>query len=106
MNTTNAVPAPPVPSFDYSRVAVSLPEAAGVASTPHMLTIAAQLAALLRARIESGELARGRPLPSEDTLMQRYGVTEETAHAAIRALVTEGLAYLVEGRGAYVAWRR
>jgi DNA-binding GntR family transcriptional regulator len=106
MNATNAMPTPPVPSFDYSRVARALPEPASVASTPHMLTIAAQLAAVLQARIESGELARGRPLPSEHTLMQRYGVTEETARTAVRALVTKGLAYLVEGRGAYVAWRR
>jgi GntR family transcriptional regulator len=106
MNATHAMPAPPVPSFDYARVARALPAAGGVASTPHMMTIAAQLAALLRARIESGQLARGRPLPSEHTLAQRYGVTEETARTAVRTLITEGLAYLVAGGGAYVAWRR
>jgi Bacterial regulatory proteins, gntR family len=95
--------APPVPSFSYARVAEAL--AAGWAGTPHGLTIAAQLAALLRARIGSGELARGKPIPAEPALMQQYGVSRDTVHAAVRALLAEGLVYVVEGRGAYVAWR-
>jgi hypothetical protein len=45
---------PPVPSFDYARAVAALAEGGG---TPYMLTIAAQRAAMLRARIESGELA-------------------------------------------------
>jgi hypothetical protein len=102
----DAPDAPAVPSFSYARVAEALPgRTAGVASTPHMLTIAAQLAALLRARIASGELGRGRPIPAESTLMEEYGVTRDTVGLAVRALVAEGLAYEVEGRGAYVAWR-
>ena len=32
-----------------------------------------QLAAILRKRIESGELAPRRPIPSESTLMQEFG---------------------------------
>ena len=73
--------------------------------TPYMLTIAAQLAAILRARIGSGELGRGRPMPSESTLMQQYGVTRETARKAVRVLVGEGLVYVEQDRGACVAWR-
>lgn len=92
--------APPVPSFDYSRVVEAL---GGSAGTPHMLTIAAQLATMLRARIESGELAPNQPIPGEPTLMRQYGVARETVRKAVRALVTEGLVYVVEGRGAYVA---
>jgi GntR family transcriptional regulator len=69
-----------------------------------MLTIAAQLAAILRARIGSGELGRGRPMPSESTLMQQYGVTRETARKAVRVLVGEGLVYVEQDRGACVAW--
>ena len=91
--------APPVPSFDYARVVEAL------AGTPHMLTIAAQLAAMLRARIGSGELAPNQPIPGESTLMRQYGVARETACKAVRALVSEGLAYVVQGRGAYVAAR-
>ncbi len=88
-----------VPSFNYARVVEALP------GTPYMLTIAAQLAAMLRARIASGELAPNQPIPGESTLMGQYGVARETARKAVRDLVTEGLAHVVEGRGAQVAAR-
>lgn len=64
-----------------------------------------QIAAILRARIESGELVPDRPVPSESTLMQTYGVARETARKAVRVLVAEGLVYVVQGRGAYVTSR-
>jgi DNA-binding GntR family transcriptional regulator len=62
-----------------------------------------QIAAILRAQIEARELVPDRPIPSEATLMQRYGVARETARKAVRVLVGEGLVYVVQGRGAYVA---
>jgi GntR family transcriptional regulator len=68
-----------------------------------MLTIAAQLAALLWARIGSGKLAPHRPIPGEPTLLRQYGVAPEASRKAVRALVAEGLAFMVEGRGACVA---
>jgi GntR family transcriptional regulator len=37
--------------------------------------------------------------------MQEYGVARETARKAVRVLVAEGLVYVVQGRGAYVAER-
>jgi hypothetical protein len=89
--------APPVSCFDYARVVEALP------GTPYMLTIAAQLAAILRARIRSGELAPNQPVPGESTLMRRYGVARETARKAVGALVAERLVYVAQGRGAYVA---
>lgn len=61
-----------------------------------------QVAAILRARIESGELVPDRPIPSESRLMQEYGVARETARKAVRVLVGEGLVYVVQGRGSYV----
>src|SRR5215468_6408628 len=76
----NMPDAPPVPSFDYARVVEALP------GTPHMLTIAAQLAAMLRARIGSGALAPDQPIPGDSTLMRRYGVARESAHQAVRSL--------------------
>jgi regulatory GntR family protein len=91
--------APPVPSFDYERVVEALP------GTPYMLTIAAQLATIVRARIRSGELAPNQPIPGEPTLMRQYGVAQETARKAVRALAAEGLVYVVPGCGAYVAAR-
>jgi hypothetical protein len=92
--------APPSPSSDYSRVTEAL---AGSARTPYMLTIAAQLAALLRARIGSGKLAPHRPIPGEPALLRQYGAAPEASREAVGALVAEGLALKVEGRGAYIA---
>jgi len=64
-----------------------------------------QIAGILRARIEAGELVPGRPVPSEATLMGEFGVARETARKAVRVLVGEGLVFVVQGRGAYVADR-
>jgi DNA-binding GntR family transcriptional regulator len=61
-----------------------------------------QLAAILRAQIEAGELEPDRPVPSLVTLMGEYGVARETARKAVRVLVAEGLVKIVPGRGAYV----
>ena len=61
-----------------------------------------QLAAILRAQIESGELEGDRPLPSLVTLVQTYGVARGTAAKAVQVLVGEGLAVIVPGKGAYV----
>jgi GntR family transcriptional regulator len=85
----------------------------GVAGYRHRVTVDheapqpvyQQIAAILRARIEAGELAPNRAIPSESRLMQEYGVARETARKAVRVLVAEGLVYVVQGRGAYVTER-
>ncbi len=64
-----------------------------------------QLADILRARIESGELAPRRPIPSKRTLMQEYGVAGGTIDKAIGILRDEGLVRTVTGRGIYVVDR-
>jgi GntR family transcriptional regulator len=61
-----------------------------------------QVAGILRARIQSGEIPPGRALPSESTLMQEHGIARETARKAVRVLRDEGLVQIVQGRGAYV----
>jgi hypothetical protein len=96
----NVPHAPPAPGFGCSRAVEAL---AGSARTPYMLTIPAQLAVMLRARIGSGKLAPHRPIPSESTLLRQYGVAPEATRRAVRALVAEDLVFMVEGRGAYVA---
>ncbi|HKN52570.1 MAG TPA: winged helix-turn-helix domain-containing protein, partial [Amycolatopsis sp.] len=45
-----------------------------------------QLADLLRQQITTGELAPGAPVPSETTLMQRYGISRNTVRLAIQLL--------------------
>jgi len=64
-----------------------------------------QLAAILRAAIQSGELEPDRPVPSYMTLMQEHGVARGTAAKAVRVLVDEGLVRIVPGRGVYVIAR-
>ena len=61
-----------------------------------------QLAAILRARIEAGEIPAGRALPSETTLMQEHGLARETVRKAVRVLRDAGLVQIVQGRGVYV----
>lgn len=65
-----------------------------------------QVAGLIRARIESGELRPGDPIPSQNWIIQNYGVARQTAHNALRLLVDEGLVVIVPGVGALVARRR
>lgn len=64
-----------------------------------------QVAAILRARIASGELAPDRPVPSEAQLVQEYGIARGTARRAIEVLRDEGLVVTVQGRGTYVTPR-
>lgn len=61
-----------------------------------------QLADILRAQIASGQLAPGRPIPSEQDLMDQHGVSRGTAARAVRLLRNEGLVTLVFGRGTFV----
>ncbi len=64
-----------------------------------------QVAGILRAAIESGELVPDRAIPSESRLMQEHGIARETARKAVRVLADEGLVYVVQGRGVYVSRR-
>ena len=60
----------------------------------------------LRARILSGELAPGSPIPTENELIERYGVSRTTVREAILPLVQEGLLYRKQGKGTFVAARK
>lgn len=64
-----------------------------------------QLADLLAARIECGDLEAGKPLPSESTLRQEYGLARGTVRAAVRVLRERGLVVTVPQRGTYVLAR-
>jgi DNA-binding GntR family transcriptional regulator len=61
-----------------------------------------QIAAALRERIASGELASGDPVPSAKTLSQEYGTSVETARKALRMLLAEGLIEYAAGLSFYV----
>ena len=62
-----------------------------------------QIAAIIAARIESGELEPRRRIPSETDIVQEYGVARETARRAVAYLRTQGLIYTVPQRGSFVS---
>jgi len=64
-----------------------------------------QLAAILRQKINSGELGHLDPLPSETRLTQEYEISRDTARRAIEALRDDGLVFTVAQRGTFVGPR-
>lgn len=62
-----------------------------------------QLADILAGRIERGELPAGRIIPSENTLIQEFGIARETVRKAVQVLRERGLVVTVHGRGTYVS---
>jgi DNA-binding GntR family transcriptional regulator len=64
-----------------------------------------QIADELRAMIESGEIPPRHVLPSVNTLVQRYGVADQTVRKAVGVLRAEGLVHTVNGKGTYVSPR-
>jgi GntR family transcriptional regulator len=65
-----------------------------------------QVADALRAAIRSGELADGQLLASETELMDRYGVSRNSARNAVALLRVEGLVVTEHGRGTFVRAHR
>jgi GntR family transcriptional regulator len=64
-----------------------------------------QLAGILRARIQSGEIPAGHALPSITTLVQETGLAVGTVRKAIKVLSDEGLVVTVPGRGSFATRR-
>jgi DNA-binding GntR family transcriptional regulator len=64
-----------------------------------------QIAAILRGRIEGGELEADRPIPSEAQIQQEFGVARETARKAVALLREEAWVVTVPGLGTYVRKR-
>lgn len=64
-----------------------------------------QLAAILRARITSGEYGHLDPLPSEDRLKDEFGISRDTVRRAVAVLRSEGLVFTVPHRGTFVGPR-
>jgi DNA-binding GntR family transcriptional regulator len=65
-----------------------------------------QIAAIIRERIESGELEPNRPIPSEVQIENEFGVARATARRAVAVLRDEGLIVTVPGMGSYVKPKR
>jgi GntR family transcriptional regulator len=65
-----------------------------------------QLAAILRGRIQSGEIGPEEALPSITFLVQETGLAVGTVRKAIKTLADEGLVVTVPGRGSFATKRR
>jgi len=65
------------------------------ATPPYM-----QLAAVLRSRIEAGEITAR--LPGEKSLQQEFGLALATVRKSVKVLRDEGLVRTVPGWGTYV----
>jgi GntR family transcriptional regulator len=61
-----------------------------------------QLTRILREKIRSGEYARLDRLPSEQSLVQQYGVSRDTVRKVVALLRDEGLVFTLGQRGTYV----
>jgi GntR family transcriptional regulator len=64
-----------------------------------------QIADDLRHKIESGELAHGTRLPTEDQLMISYHASRNTVRGALKKLTTAGLVDTLHGKGTFVSQR-
>lgn len=58
-----------------------------------------QIADELRRLIESGELAPGAMVPSENVLAERFGVARGTVRSALAVLLDDGLLEVLPGQG-------
>lgn len=55
-----------------------------------------------RRRIAAGQWAAGAPLPTDEALMQEFGVSRHTVRVALNELVTEGVIERFPGRGSFI----
>jgi GntR family transcriptional regulator len=66
------------------------------------LPVYLQLADIIERRIKAGELRVGRTIPSEQTLMQEYGLSRGSVRQAVSVLRERALVDTVPHRGTFV----
>ncbi len=64
-----------------------------------------QIADDIEEQIRAGRLAPAEEIPSETTLMERYGVSSGTVRKAVAQLRTSGLVDTYQGKGSFVKSR-
>ncbi|KOP81579.1 GntR family transcriptional regulator [Cytobacillus solani] len=62
-----------------------------------------QLMERLKGAIQDGQWTHEDKIPSENQLMEQFGVSRNTAKKAIEELVQEGILYRIQGKGTFVA---
>jgi GntR family transcriptional regulator len=61
-----------------------------------------QVESVLRDEVAARAYAEGAPLPTEEAMVRRFGVSRITVRRALERLAQEGLIYRVPGRGTFV----
>jgi GntR family transcriptional regulator len=61
-----------------------------------------QVESVLRDEVAAGKYPSGEPLPTEESLVRRFGVSRITVRRALDRLAQEGLIYRIPGRGTFV----
>lgn len=79
----------------------NLDEITSIHTSPYRLYHS--LGQVIRSKIQSGEWAVGKQIPSERMLIQAFGVSRATVRQAIENLVKEGILYRQHGKGTFVA---
>jgi GntR family transcriptional regulator len=77
----------------------------GMSQPRPRVPISQQIAADIRAKIESGEYTPDVALPSISKLAEQYGVATGTIQKALRILKQEGLIETIPAYGTFVAER-
>ena len=74
-----------------------------VMSAAHDSLLYARVETVLAGEITDGDLKVGDQLPTEDSLIARFGVSRITVRRAIQNLVSRGLVEIRRGKGTFVA---
>src|SRR5579863_3998920 len=74
-----------------------------VMSGAHDSLLYARVETVLAGEISDGDLKIGDQLPTEDSLIARFGVSRITVRRAIQNLVGRGLVEIRRGKGTFVA---
>src|SRR5580692_8814204 len=74
-----------------------------VMSAAHDSLLYARVETVLAGEITDGDLKVGDQLPTEDSLVARFGVSRITVRRAIQNLVSRGLVEIRRGKGTFVA---
>src|ERR1700686_2150154 len=72
-------------------------------SAGHDSLLYARVETVLAGEITDGDLRVGDQLPTEDSLIARFGVSRITVRRAIQNLVNRGLVEIRRGKGTFVA---
>jgi len=82
-----------------------MPQALVIREVSRPVRLSGQVVDALRGGIESGELAPGARLPTEQILGERFGVSRAVVREAIAHLKSDGYVETRQGAGAFVAAR-